>query len=105
MLCVPAPCVIGINALTTTWKRIIDDVGKPVVVTTKEMPPAPKEEELPSCYWTSYELEPKRLRVAQMFNHGWWRFAVGRQQSVAVGSWRLVAGCGWSLWAVVNGVP
>ena len=46
--------VIVINALTTTWKRIIDDVGRPVVVTTKEMPPAPKEEEIPSCYWTSY---------------------------------------------------
>ena len=46
--------VIVINALTTTWKRIIDDVGEPVVVTTKEMPPAPKEEEIPSCYWTSY---------------------------------------------------
>ena len=42
--------VIVINALTTTWKRIIDQVGKPVVVTTKEMPPAPKEEEIPSCY-------------------------------------------------------
>ena len=46
--------VIVINALTTTWKRIIDDVGRPVVVTTKEVPPAPKEEEIPSCYWTSY---------------------------------------------------
>ena len=39
--------VIVINALTTTCKRIIDDVGKPVAVTTKEMPPAPKEEEIP----------------------------------------------------------
>ena len=46
--------VIVISALTTTWKRIIDEVGKPVVVTMKEMPPAPKEEELPSCYWASY---------------------------------------------------
>ena len=43
-----------IVALTTTWKHIIHEVGKPVVVTTKEMPPAPKEEEVPSCYWTSY---------------------------------------------------
>ena len=42
--------IIVINALATTWKRIIDDVRRPLVVTTKEMPPAPKEEEIPSCY-------------------------------------------------------
>ena len=46
--------VIVINAITTTWKLIIDDVERLVVVTTEEMPPAPKEEELPSCYWSSY---------------------------------------------------
>ena len=46
--------VIVINALTTMWKGIIDKVGKPVVVTTNEMLPAPKEEEISSCYWTSY---------------------------------------------------
>ena len=46
--------MIVINAPTTTWKRIIDEVGKPVVVTTKEMLPALKEEELPLCCWTSY---------------------------------------------------
>ena len=45
--------MIVINPLATTWK-CIDDVGRPVVVTTKEMPPAPKENELPSCYWSSY---------------------------------------------------
>ena len=46
--------VIVINALTTTWKRIIDDVKRPVTVTMKELPPAPPVEELPSCYWISY---------------------------------------------------
>ena len=46
--------VIVINALTTTWKRITDDIKQPVTVTTKELPPAPKKEELPSCYWSSY---------------------------------------------------
>ena len=45
---------IVIYALTTTWKPIIDDVKQPVKVTTKELPPAPKNEELPSCYWSSY---------------------------------------------------
>ena len=46
--------VIVINALTTTWKRIIDDVKQPVTVTTRELPQALQVEELPSCYWASY---------------------------------------------------
>ena len=46
--------MIVINTFTTTWKRIIDKVGKLLVVSTKEMPPAPKEEEILSCYDTSY---------------------------------------------------
>ena len=46
--------IIVINALTTTWKRIIDDVKQPVKVTTWRLPPAPNKEELPSCYWSSY---------------------------------------------------
>ena len=38
----------------------------------------------------------KRLRVAHMFNHGWWRLAVGG------GWWRLAAvGGGW--WLVTDG--
>ena len=45
--------VIVINALTTTWKRVIDDIKRPVTVTTRHLPPAPKEEPLPSCYWHS----------------------------------------------------
>ena len=36
----------------------------------------------------------KRQRVAHMFNHGWWRLAVG--------GWRL-ATCGWWRWVVVGG--
>ena len=37
----------------------------------------------------------KRPRVAHMFNHGWWRLAVGGWR-LAVGDWRLVAvGGGW----------
>ena len=46
--------VIVINALTTTWQRIIDYVKQPVTVVRKELLPSPKEEELPSCYWSSY---------------------------------------------------
>ena len=46
--------VVVINAMATTWKRIIDDLRVPVTVTTKEMPPRPKEEVIPSCYWASY---------------------------------------------------
>ena len=37
----------------------------------------------------------KRPRVAHMFNHGWWRLAVGGWR-LATGDWRLVAvGGGW----------
>ena len=50
-------CVIVINALTTTLKRIIDDVKQPVTVNTRELPPAPQVEELPLCYWASYGAE------------------------------------------------
>ena len=45
--------VIVINALTTTWKRMIDDIKKPVVVATKGLPSQPKEPETPSCWWNS----------------------------------------------------
>ena len=55
--------VIVINALTTTWKRIIDNVKQPVTVTTKELLPAPKKEELPSCYWSSYGTGPDHIWV------------------------------------------
>ena len=40
--------VIVINAPMTTWKHTIDDVQKPVTVHTRELPPAPQAEELPS---------------------------------------------------------
>ena len=46
--------VIVINALTTTWKCIIDDVKQLVTVKTRELPPAPQVEALPSCYLVSY---------------------------------------------------
>ena len=42
--------MVVINAMTTPWKRIIDDLRVPVTVTTKEMPPRPEEEIIPSCY-------------------------------------------------------
>ena len=45
----------------------------------------------------------KRPRVAHMFNHGWWRLAVGGWR-LAVGDWRLVAvGGGWWRLAAVDG--
>ena len=49
----------------------------------------------------------KRLRVAHMFNHGWWRLAVGGWRLVAVGGgWQqLVIGDWWSLRAVLKGGP
>ena len=43
----------------------------------------------------------KRPRVAHMFNHGWWRLAVGGWWRLAVGGWRLVVGGGW--WLVIGG--
>ena len=46
--------MIVINALTTTWKRIIDNVKQPMTVNTREPQPAPQVEELPSCYWVSH---------------------------------------------------
>ena len=44
--------VIVINALITTWKRVIDDLQTPVTVKTKVLPPKPKEPQLPACWWT-----------------------------------------------------
>ena len=51
----------------------------------------------------------KRPRVAHMFNHGWWRLAVGSDWRLAVGDWRLATGgwwlgiSGWWRLAVVGG--
>ena len=45
--------VIVINALTTTWNRMIDDTKKPVVVATKKVPPQAQEPETLSCWWKS----------------------------------------------------
>ena len=39
--------------LTTAWKRVIDDVIRPVLVTTEELPLEPQEAEIPSCWWKS----------------------------------------------------
>ena len=39
----------------------------------------------------------KRPRVAHMFNHGWWRLAVGGWWGLPVGGWRLVVGGNWQL--------
>ena len=68
----------------------------------------------------------KRPRAAHMFNHGWWRLAIGGGwwRLAAVGGWRLVVGGGcrlavggwwrlvavggwrwWSLGAVPKGDP
>ena len=43
----------------------------------------------------------KRPRVAHMFNHAWWRLAVGGWWRLAVGSWQLAVGGGW--WLVIGG--
>ena len=45
--------VIAINALTTMWKCIIDDIKKPVVVATKRLPLQTHEPDTPSCWWKS----------------------------------------------------
>ena len=45
---------------------------------------------------------PKRLRVAHMFNHGWWRLAVGGWRLAVGGDWRLAVG-DWRLVAVGGG--
>ena len=37
----------------------------------------------------------KKPRAAHMFNHGWWRLAVGGWWRLAVGGWRLAVGGGW----------
>ena len=39
----------------------------------------------------------KGPRVAHMFNHDWWRLAVGGWWRLPVGGWRLVVGGGWQL--------
>ena len=51
-----------------------------------------------------YTVFPKRPRVAHMFNHGWWRLAVGGWWRLVVvgGGWWLVIGGWWRL-AVVGG--
>ena len=41
----------------------------------------------------------KRPHVAHMFNHGWWRVAVGGWWQLAVGGWQLASG-GW--WLVIG---
>ena len=46
-----------------------------------------------------YTVFPKRPRVAHMFNHGWWRLAVGGWWRLAVGAGQLAVGGGW--WRLV----
>ena len=46
--------MVVINAMTTTWKRVIDNLTVPVTGTTKAMLPRPKEEIFPSCHWANY---------------------------------------------------
>ena len=41
--------------------------------------------------------QKKVFRNAHMFNHGWWRLAVGGWWLVAIGGWWLVAIGGWRL--------
>ena len=46
----------------------------------------------------------KRPRVAHVFNHGWWRLAVGGWWRLPVGGWWLAAvGGGWRQLAVGDG--
>ena len=45
----------------------------------------------------------KRPRVAHMFNHGWWRLAVGGWWQLAVGGWWRLAVGDWRLVAVGGG--
>ena len=37
--------------LSVIWKRVIHDVNRPIVISTKQLPPQPKEPELPTCWW------------------------------------------------------
>ena len=74
--------MVVINGITTTWKRTIDALRLPVTVTTKEMPPRPKEEIIPFCYWASY---------GAGLDHIW--------------VWRCVQlCCCWEMGWIVNGV-
>ena len=43
--------VIVIDALTSTWKRVIDEVIRPIVISAKQLPPQPKGPELPTSSW------------------------------------------------------
>ena len=54
----------------------------------------------PSGTW----LFQKRPRVAHMFNHGWWRLAVGGWWRLPVAGCRLVVGGGWRRLAAVTAV-
>ena len=48
----------------------------------------------------------KRAHVAHMFNHGWWRLAVGGWWRLAVGGWwRLVVDDGWQWFAFGGWLP
>ena len=42
--------VMVMKELTTTWKRMIDDIKKPVAVATKNLPPQMLEPKTPSCW-------------------------------------------------------
>ena len=44
---------------------------------------------------------PQKALGHSMFNHGWWRLAVGGWRRLAIGSWQLVVGGGW--WLVIGG--
>ena len=55
-----------------------------------------------------YTVFPKRPCVAHMFNHSWWRLAVGGcggWRLATGGWWQLVVGGWWSLGAVLKGGP
>ena len=48
--------------------------------------------------WSVTQFPPKSPRALHVFNHGWWRLAVGGWRRFAVGSWRfVVVGSGWQL--------
>ena len=43
----------------------------------------------------SHSFPKKSLRALHVFNHGWWRLAVGGWRRLAVGSWQLAVGGSW----------
>ena len=77
--------VIVINALMSTWKRVIDDVIRPIVISTKQLPPEPKEPEPPACWWA---------QRAEGVEHKWGGYARRRVAARKwAGRWEMTGAC------------